>query len=91
MPTIPQLLDFAHRHPNIRGNVEERIRTELGVTPARYCVLLHRAAASLEGQACDPITAHRVLNARWSCFGSSATLAATPSICRSVTKKAPPQ
>ena len=61
MPTVPQLLDFAHRHPNIRGNVEERIRTELGVTPARYCVLLHRAAASLEGQAHDAITAHRVL------------------------------
>lgn len=61
MPTVPQLVDFAHRHPNIRGNVEERIRTELGVTPARYCVLLERAAASLEGQAHDAITAHRVL------------------------------
>lgn len=61
MPTTAELLDFAHRHPNIRGNVEERIRAELGVTPARYCVLLHRAAASLEGQAHDPITAHRVL------------------------------
>lgn len=60
MPTVPQLLDFAHRHPNIRGTVEERIRAELGVTPARYCVLLERAA-SMEGQAYDPVTAHRVL------------------------------
>ena len=55
------LLDFAARHPRVRGEVEERIRRELGVTPARYCQLLHRAAATLEGQAHDPITAHRVL------------------------------
>lgn len=61
MPTVPQLLDFAAAHPRIRGNVEERIRTELGVTPARYCVLLERAAASMEGQAYYPVTAHRVL------------------------------
>lgn len=64
MPTVPQLLDFAHRHPNIRGGVEDAIRAELGVTPARYCVLLERAAASMEGQAYDPVTAHRVLRAR---------------------------
>lgn len=70
MPTTAELLDFAHRHPSIRGTVEERIRTELGVTPARYCQLLHRAAATLEGQAYDPITAHRVLR---QLSGSSAT------------------
>ena len=61
MPTVPQLLDFAAAHPRIRGHVEERIRTELGVRPARYCVRLTRAAASLEGQALYPITAHMVL------------------------------
>ena len=55
------LLDFAARHPQVRGEVEEKIRRELGVTPARYCQLLHRAAATLEGQAHDPVTAHRVL------------------------------
>lgn len=55
------LLDFAARHPRVRGDVEERIRRELGVTTARYCQLLHRAAASLEGQAHDAITAHQVL------------------------------
>ncbi len=55
------LLDFAARHPRVRGDVEDRIRAELGVTPARYCVLLERAAASLEGQAHDPVTAHRIL------------------------------
>ena len=47
------LLDFAARHPQVRGEVEEKIRRELGVTPARYCQLLHRAAATLEGQAHD--------------------------------------
>jgi hypothetical protein len=31
-----------------------------GLTPARYYVLLRRAAASLEGQAHDALTAHRV-------------------------------
>lgn len=55
------LLDFAARHPRVRGDVEDRIRNELGVTPARYCQLLHRAAATMEGQAHDPITAHRIL------------------------------
>jgi hypothetical protein len=37
------------------------IRRELGVTPARYCQLLMRAAVSIEGQAHDPITAHRII------------------------------
>lgn len=55
------LLDFAARYPRVRGEVEETIRRELGVTPARYCQLLHRAAATMEGQAHDPITAHRIL------------------------------
>lgn len=61
MPTIPELLDFAAAHPRIRGQVEEEIRVELGLTPTRYCVLLERAAASAEGQAHDAVTAHRVL------------------------------
>jgi hypothetical protein len=61
MPTVPQLLDFAAAHPVIRGPVEDRIRREFGITPARYAQLLHRAAASREGLAHDAITAHRVL------------------------------
>lgn len=58
-PTTAQLLDFAATHPDIRGEVDGLIRRELGVTPARYCQLLMRAATSMEGQAHDPITAHR--------------------------------
>ncbi len=61
MLTAGVLLDFAARHPRVRGEVEERIRRELGVTPARYCQLLHRAAATMEGQAHDPVTAHRII------------------------------
>lgn len=63
-PTISQLLDFAAAHPVVRGEVETLIRRELGITPARYCQLLTRAAVSLEGQAHDPITAHRIAR-RW--------------------------
>jgi hypothetical protein len=61
VPTVPELLDFAAAHPLIRGTVEEKVRKDLGLSPARYVVLLGRAAASMEGQAHDPITAHRVL------------------------------
>jgi len=59
-PTTAQLLDFAAAHPDIRGEVDGMIRRELGVTPARYSQLLVRAAASVEGQAHDAVTAHRV-------------------------------
>jgi len=41
-PSTPQLLDFAAAHPDIRGEVENQIRRELGVIPARYCQLLGR-------------------------------------------------
>lgn len=58
-PTTAQLLNFEAAHPDIRGEVDGLIRRELGITPARYCQLLMRAAVSLEGQAYDPITAHR--------------------------------
>jgi hypothetical protein len=40
------------------------VRKDLGITPARYVQLLHRAAASHDGLAHDAITAHRVLAAR---------------------------
>jgi hypothetical protein len=58
------ILDFERTHPRHSGVKEEAIRRELGLTPARYYVLLHRAAASLPGQAHDPITAHRVTRKR---------------------------
>lgn len=60
MPTPHQLLTFEQQHPKHTGWKEERIRTELGLTPARYYQLTHRAAVSVEGQAADPITARAI-------------------------------
>lgn len=57
--TPEQLLDFEAAHPRHDGAKEEAIRA-LGLTPARYYVLLHRAASSRDGVAHDPITARRV-------------------------------
>lgn len=57
------LLDFERAWPRHTGRKEIAIR-ERGLTPARYYVLLRRAAASLEGQQHDGITAHRVLRDR---------------------------
>jgi hypothetical protein len=59
--TPTTLLDFEATHPEPVIRKEERIRSVLGISPARYVVLLRRVAASREGQAHDPITAHRVL------------------------------
>lgn len=56
------LLDFERAWPRHSGAKENAIIDELGLKPARYYVQLHRAARSLEGQAHDPITAHRVNN-----------------------------
>jgi hypothetical protein len=54
------LLAFEARWPRHNGAKEERIRRELGVTPARFYQLLSRAVSSVEGIAFDPITARRV-------------------------------
>lgn len=54
------LLAFERAHPRHDGTKEEAIRAELGLTPARYYVLLGRTARSLEGIAADAITARRV-------------------------------
>lgn len=54
------LLAFEHAWPQHSGRKETAIRRELGTTPARYYVLLHRAAASREGMSADPITSRRV-------------------------------
>ncbi len=53
------LLDFECAWPRHSHAKEIAIRAR-GLTPARYYQLLHRAAASLEGQAHDAITAHRI-------------------------------
>ena len=60
-PKIADLLGFEARWPRHSGYKESAIIAELDIAPARYYVLLLRAASSLEGQALDPITAHRVL------------------------------
>lgn len=62
--TAAQLLEFEAANPGWSSDKEMRIRNELGITPPRYVVLLERAAASTEGQAADPVTAHRVTSFR---------------------------
>lgn len=54
------LLAFEHSWPRHSGHKETAIRRELGITPARYYVLLHRAARSRAGIVADPITARRI-------------------------------
>jgi len=61
MPTTPELLDFEARYPRWTPQKGEAIRREMGITEARFFQLLHRAVATHEGQAHDPITAHRVM------------------------------
>ncbi|GAA3008933.1 hypothetical protein GCM10010461_19120 [Microbacterium aurantiacum] len=58
--TVGELLDFEREWGRHTGAKEHAIREALGLTPARYYVLLGRAARSLEGQAHDPITARGV-------------------------------
>jgi hypothetical protein len=58
--TPATLLAFERAHPRHHGTKEETIRAELGLTPARYYVLLGRAARSLDGMAADAITARHV-------------------------------
>lgn len=58
--TPADLLAFEQANPGWSSAKEMRIRHELGVTPPRYIVLLERAAAGIEGQIADPVTAHRV-------------------------------
>lgn len=55
-----ELLDFERAWPRHTSSKEIAIRSR-GLTPSRYYQLLHRAAASHEGQAHDAVTAHRVI------------------------------
>ncbi|MCC2033050.1 DUF3263 domain-containing protein [Microbacterium sp. BWT-G7] len=58
-----ELLDFERAWPRHSGAKEVAIRAH-GLTPARYYVLLRRAAVSHEGQAHDAVTAHRIIRLR---------------------------
>ena len=56
----PDLIDFEARWSRHSGHKETAIIADLDLAPARHYVLLLRAASSLEGQAHDAVTAHRV-------------------------------
>jgi hypothetical protein len=60
MPIPAELLQFEGEWPRWSGRKDEAIRARFHITPTRYFVLLFRAAASVEGQAAHPITAHRI-------------------------------
>lgn len=60
MPTPAELLQFEGEWPVWSGRKDEAIRARFDIPPARYFQLLFRAAASIEGQAAKPITAHRI-------------------------------
>ncbi|GAB2696613.1 hypothetical protein BKA24_001153 [Microbacterium marinum] len=61
MPTAAELLDFEATHPGHPGSKVHEIEAAFdGMPAARYYQLLVRAADAIEGQARDPVTAHRV-------------------------------
>lgn len=73
-PTVPepaglpedrarQLLAFATANPNLI-RAEEACRRELGLTPARYLVLLYRLIDTQQALDIDPILTHRLRRLR---------------------------
>jgi hypothetical protein len=58
------LLDFEQKWGAHTGNKEEAIRSELGVTPARYYQLLDRIIETPEALASHPLLTHRLLRIR---------------------------
>lgn len=61
--TPQTLLAFEQKWPRHNGTKDLAIRSELGITPARFYQLLGRAAKTVEGIASDPIAA-RIVRAR---------------------------
>lgn len=61
MPTTAELLDFESAHPTWTGKKDELCVLGLGLRPARYYVLLHRAVRTREALEHDPMTTHRIL------------------------------
>lgn len=57
--TPEDLLDLERAHPRRTAAKDQAIRRR-GLTPARFYVLLHRAASSRRGLEHDPMTAGRV-------------------------------
>lgn len=60
MPTPAELLAFEGEWPKWSSRKDEAIRARFHIPPARYFVLLRRAAESMEGQAAEPHVAHRI-------------------------------
>lgn len=60
MPTGHALLDLEQQYPRHNAAKYDAIHA-LGLSEARFYMLLHRAASSREGQEYDPVTSHRVL------------------------------
>lgn len=59
-----RLLDFESHWPRHSGIKEETIRVELGITPARYYVLLNRAIETREALETHPMLVRRLLRLR---------------------------
>lgn len=67
-PALPddqarKLLEFAAAHPDLI-RVEDKIRTDLGLTPTRYVILLHRLINTQQALDIDPILTHRLRRIR---------------------------
>lgn len=62
-PTVAELLDFEAGHRRHTGDKEMAIIRQLGITPARYYQLLHRAVPTEEALRHDPILTNRLRDA----------------------------
>lgn len=59
-----RLLEFESRFPAHGAAKEEALRSELGLTPARYYQLLGRLVETAEALAFDPLLVHRLRRLR---------------------------
>ena len=60
VPTVEQLLELEREHPRHTSTKDLTIRRVLGITPARFYQLLHRAVLNGTATPIDPQTAGRV-------------------------------
>lgn len=59
-----QLLDFEGRWNGHSGAKEEAVRSDLGLTPARYYQLLSRLIDDADALAAEPMLVHRLRRLR---------------------------
>lgn len=60
VPTVEELLVLEAAHPRHTSTKELTIRRDLGISPARFYQLLHRAVLNGTATPIDPMTAGRV-------------------------------